>query len=281
MPEETLQRKSPIRYWLLISLICLSLPVSLQSQEDTGLYRLNWKMDAPLAIGGLGLNIAGYALTQSLHPRTELEIQHLSPPRLLKIDEKATHFYNSSADRASDFMTAGSLLLPVSLMADKDIRQDAKRISALLSETALLTHGLTLVSKRLALRDRPYVFNPEIPVADKLTAKSRLSFFSGHTSLTAAFSFFTAQVWSDYHPESGWKPAIWTTAAVVPAATGYLRYKSGKHYLTDVAVGYVVGAAIGYFVPRLHKPKLSSGRKIRFYSSLRDEVPVFAIKYSW
>jgi len=58
-------------------------------------------------------------------------------------------------------------------------------------------------------------------------------------------------VYHDLNPNSDFDPVIWTTAALIPAITGYLRVKGGKHFPTDVVVGYVVGALVGILVPRL------------------------------
>ncbi len=239
---------------------------------------MDWGLDAPVLAGGLGLNAISYLSIGNLSVRSESGIPELSDLHLLRIDRKATENFSPSADRASDFVATGSALLPLALLTDKDIRQDAKRISVLLSETVLLTHGLTLVAKRLSLRDRPYVYNPAVPLEDKLTVRSRLSFFSGHTSMAAGFSFFTAKVWSDYHPYSKWRPLVWTVAAAVPAATGYLRYKAGEHYFTDVAAGYIAGALVGYLVPHLHKVDTASKRKLRLSSAMREGTPVFVVK---
>jgi membrane-associated phospholipid phosphatase len=46
---------------------------------------------------------------------------------------------------------------------------------------------------------------------------------------------------------------VWTGAITLPAIVGYLRVKAGRHYPSDVIVGYGVGALIGYLVPTLHK----------------------------
>ena len=66
-------------------------------------------------------------------------------------------------------------------------------------------------------------------------------------------SFLTAKMYHDFYPESDARPYVWASAALIPAITGYLRVRGGKHYLTDVLVGYGVGAAIGILVPQLHK----------------------------
>ena len=262
-------------------LCCLPVAVFSQNQDDTTIYRLNWHKDVPVLAVGVGLNIAGFAYIQSMAPRSILDIQQLARPRLLGIDEKAIKNYSQPAAHTSDFLLGGSALLPFTLMADADIRQDAKKVSVLLSETMLLTHGLTLVTKRITLRDRPFVFNPDVPLKEKLEADSRMSFFSGHTSMTAGFSFFTATVWSDYHPYSKWKPVVWTAAAAVPAVTGYLRYKAGKHYFTDVITGYAVGAMAGYLVPRLHRIDTKSKRKLRISSTTKEGTPVFVLRCLW
>ena len=44
-------------------------------------------------------------------------------------------------------------------------------------------------------------------------------------------------------------------AAALPALTGYLRIRAGRHYPSDVLVGYLVGGAVGYLIPTLHKKK--------------------------
>ena len=46
---------------------------------------------------------------------------------------------------------------------------------------------------------------------------------------------------------------MWAVAASIPAVTGYLRVRAGRHYVTDVATGYALGAAIGWLVPTIHK----------------------------
>jgi membrane-associated phospholipid phosphatase len=57
----------------------------------------------------------------------------------------------------------------------------------------------------------------------------------------------------DYFPERKWTKITWGAAAVVPAWTGYQRYKAGKHFPTDVIAGYLVGGACGILIPELHK----------------------------
>ena len=114
---------------------------------------------------------------------------------------------------------------------------------------------MTNLVKNAVRRPRPFVYNPDptIPLNIKLKPDARRSFFSGHTSTTAAMSFLTAKMYSDFHPNSDARPFFWGAAAIIPAATGYLRVRGGKHFPTDVITGYIVGTLVGILVPALHK----------------------------
>ncbi len=48
--------------------------------------------------------------------------------------------------------------------------------------------------------------------------------------------------------------------AGLPALTGYLRIRAGKHYPSDVLAGYALGALIGYAVPALHRKPTANRR---------------------
>ncbi|HLP95326.1 MAG TPA: phosphatase PAP2 family protein [Saprospiraceae bacterium] len=169
------------------------------------------------------------------------------------MDRKSTHWQSNRAKKASDLIFYGATLAPLVLLADPNTRKEAAVISVLYLETLSLNSGLTELTKNLAKRSRPYTYNPDYPLAPKFGRDARKSFFSGHTSSTAASCFFAAKVWSDYHPGNRWKPLVWATAVTIPAITGFLRMRAGKHFFTDVAVGYSIGATIGYLIPVLHR----------------------------
>lgn len=265
---------------LLHIALAIALPVfgaAAQNRTDS-VYQINWDVDASFLAGSVGVNAFSFITTQNLDDRNPNDLNGLMHGRLLGIDKRAINNRSSAASQASDWVAGGAALLPLTLMADKDIREQALNVSVLFSETALVTNGLVLATKRIALRNRPYVFNPDAPLKEKLAPESMLSFYSGHTAMTSSMSFFTAKVWSDYHPDSPWKPVIWSAAAALPAVTGYLRVKAGKHYFTDVATGYVVGALVGYLVPHFHKVDRRAKRRYRVSSTFTDGVPLLTFK---
>ena len=225
-------------------------------------YQLSWKKD-----GGL-VALAGISSGLGVHLRTNLtelsaaDLETLNPNQINNFDRFATKFYSPNADKASDVFWAGTHAFPFLFFANKKSRKDFGKIAALYGETFFITTGITLLIKTTTKRNRPFVYNPDAPLAKKTTRNARTAFLSGHTSISAANSFFAAKVFSDYYPESKWKPVVWTTAAVIPAITGYLRIRAGKHFPTDTIAGYALGAGVGVLIPHLHKKKME---KVSFY----------------
>lgn len=216
-------------------------------------YQWSSSTDIPLLSVGTVGTITGLMLRANQIPLDSTQVLELKRDRLLGIDLSATDNYSRDARIASDVFLNVSFLFPLVPLLLKDARQEYGMISLMLTETLLLNETLTGLSKVLVSRPRPFTHNEDIDFADRIERDNNLSFFSGHTSYTAAISFFTAQVLSKYVDNRTTRNLIWAGAFVWPATTGYLRYASGKHYFTDVLTGYVVGAALGYFIPRLHE----------------------------
>ena len=125
------------------------------------------------------------------------------------------------------------------------------------AETVLINLTITNITKKLVKRTRPLAYNPNFSLSEKTTENARVSFFSGHTSHTASLSFLIAKVMTDYHPhaKNGIKIGIWSFAAAVPAVTGYLRVRAGKHFPTDTITGLIAGGLVGILVPHFHRPR--------------------------
>lgn len=234
---------------LLVFLLSIaSLPVFTQS-----IYQLSWPRELAIAGGsGIGIGVSLMIKPQN-QPFTPDELAALDISDVPAFDLYATRHYSASARRASDIILYTSFAIPVLLMADPAIRHDAPEVGVIVGEVMLLNTALTQLTKELTHRARPFNYNPDVPLDPKLERDARLSFFSGHTSTTAAMCFATAKIWTDYHPDSRWKPAVWISATAIPLAVGYLRMNGGKHFLSDVLVGFAVGSATGWLVPHLHR----------------------------
>jgi len=240
---------------LSIALLCFLFSIPAISQHDHHVYSWDKTKDGII----LGTSIAGWGLAQYLKQSADkITIDDLplrDPENLWDIDKGAINNYSKSADMWSDVILYTSFALPFSHYTGKICRDQGFVIGGMALEAFFITDGITNITKALTKRFRPFTYNPEVPIEDKLVSGARLSFMSGHASNTAALGWFTAKVYSDLYPDSKWKPVIWTLGITLPAATSYLRHKAGKHFPTDVIAGYIVGASVGYLVPHFHKNK--------------------------
>lgn len=215
-------------------------------------YKLDLRMDIPLSISGVGLLGAGVIIGSKKKAFTPEELEALVTPNINKLDKSSLKRWAPKAEKASDFFMFFSLATPASLFAGQKVRDNWKSVSLIGLQTYLIGGGITSLSKETAMRTRPFVYNEQAPMTYKLKKDARKSFFSGHTSFSAFSTFMTAKMFSDHYPNNKWKGAVWTTSSVIPAVTGFLRYWAGKHYPSDILVGYLVGAAVGILLPQIH-----------------------------
>ena len=122
-------------------------------------------------------------------------------------------------------------------------------------ETILLNNGVVQLLKGATDRTRPYAYNddPGIPEEKKSEVTTRRSFPSGHTANAFAAAVFLGTTYSKLHPESSARKWVWAGSLTAATAVGCLRYRAGKHFPTDIITGAVIGASIGYLVPKLHE----------------------------
>jgi membrane-associated phospholipid phosphatase len=246
---------------------CLSLILFTVSLSQDPVYKYSWRKDGGLLGASIGLLVGSYIYDRDLNTLNETQIGSLDSKNINGFDRGVVGNYSSSAQELSDAFLSGSLLLPMSLIIAKPIRNESVGLALLFTETLLVSGALSYTAKALSKRNRPFVYNPNVPLEEKMSKSAKHSFYSGHASLVSSISFFSAKVFSDYFVDSKWKPVVWTTAALVPTITGYLRMRAGKHFPTDVISGIIVGAGVGYFIPHLHKKE----RKVKLgFSSLSN-----------
>lgn len=232
--------------------LVLFLFVAFGSYAQEGTYQLNDSREIPLLATGAAGVTASILLRNKREPLSLDDIGQLNVDDILAIDGSGGN-YSQGAALTSDLLVASSFAAPLALLAFDDTRSDAGTLGLIWLETAMINEALTGITKALVKRPRPYTYNQRAPEAVRTSRENTFSFFSGHTSHSAAMSFFTAKTLSDYVERSGVRTIAWTSAFLLPAATGFFRYKAGKHFPSDVIVGYIVGATVGVVVPHIHK----------------------------
>jgi membrane-associated phospholipid phosphatase len=216
-------------------------------------HQFSWPVDGGL----LGAGALTYGLSiplQKKMPGMSLEdIELLDPLKINGLDRIATLQTSEKARLASDVTLRMALLLPLGLLAESNSRDNYGVVSLMWLETLLINNGITRLVKIGARRSRPYAYNPMTGEELKIDPEARLSFFSGHASNAAAMSFFTAQTLIQNRPDMKNKGVVWASAVSLPALTALLRVKAGKHFPSDVLIGYGISALIGVVVPNLHR----------------------------
>lgn len=221
------------------------IPYRLTARTDLSVYSLN------AALGGFQY------LRPAVAPYTAAELSSLQVPNMPSWEAVALNRWDPAAGRRSDlglfaaFGAAGLTALAHSYSEGHPVR-DGAVLGSMWFQANLSSLMLTEVVKNSVQRNRPFAYNDQAPLAERLDADVRKSFFSGHSSITACNAVFAAKIWSDMHPNSRYKPLVWTAAAVVPAYVAAQRVRAGKHYPSDVLVGLAVGAAVGYIIPQIH-----------------------------
>ena len=217
----------------------------------------------------LGIGVASMgasvALNSTVDPLTKEDITPLNRANINAFDRGATYKFSTVAGPLSDVTLVGNIgLLGLVTFAAKPVRQDVKTVGVMYLEALLIANGIEGTVKALTQRSRPFVYNPDVAIDEKLSRYARQSFFSGHATNAFATAVFTGEVFRHYFPHSRLKPFIWVGGLGLATATSVLRYEAGKHYPTDLLAGAAFGSLVGWGIPKLHEVKNRSemGRRI-------------------
>lgn len=228
-------------------------------------FRFSLKKDLPIMAGSGLSTIAGFWLMEQVEPLTEADVAALDPNNVNAFDRGATRQYRYNDANLSDYLLTFSALTPLTVLASRSVRKEFGPVLVMYIETAAMVGGLTSISKGFFMRKRPYSYNPEVRLSNKLSVNARHSFFSGHVSTSAAFSFLTAYMVDRYAERPVWKWIAWSGAVLVPGTIGYWRYTSGKHFPTDILAGFIVGGGTGILIPYLHREQLPDDVALQVY----------------
>jgi membrane-associated phospholipid phosphatase len=242
----------------LAVVLLLQTSASTPSAEEAAPHKLrfNWVQDAAIAAAGL-LTVG--ATETVLKP-------HLAPEPCRWCDEDLngvdawgrnarwaleSQLLADTLSNASNF-----LVLPLAVFATQGIVAHGDGALGYLGEDiVMVVQAVTVAAvvnqgvKFLAGRERPFVH--ALPANEKLlTPKpddNNLSFYSGHASwaMSLAVSAGTVAELRGYRGRH-W---IWIVGLPLAATVPYLRMAADRHYLTDVLVGSVAGAAFGFALP--------------------------------
>jgi membrane-associated phospholipid phosphatase len=233
--------------------------------------RFCWTRDAALTAGAAALLLSSESLFKdALAPSTcrWCDRNARGEDTLNAVDRWAERFAGDPASQKrasawSDVVAMGMLpvgVLGTGYLVGRGSGSDVLAQDALMvAQAVLISSSVNQVVKFAAGRERPFV--RVLPEEERARtgdpSDNNMSFYSGHTSLAfalAASAGTVAQLRGYKH--SGW---VWAVGMPLAASVPVLRMAAGKHYLSDVAVGAVLGTAFGVGVPLLLHPRRSHG----------------------
>lgn len=236
---------------VFIAILCLCFSIS-WSQDA---FDIKWKEEWLHLGSGLVGNGIGLLLQAHTPGMTYDQNQEILKNKINNFDRKATTYQSLKIANISDILFYSSVALPVIVYGLKIKNVEWRESSIMFGEVLLYNAALTNIAKYSIRRPRPHVYlNPLFP-GEEHNYSARASFYSGHTSFAASNSFFGAALFHRAYPDSDLIPVVYGFAAVLPAAVGIARVRSGNHFPTDVIAGYIMGATTAYLVIQSHKRK--------------------------
>ena len=257
----------------LALLIIAFISITTNAQKAESPYEWDWTTDGIWTGTALAGSAGGFLLIQNKDDLSEVDFQRNfgTPERLQEsidninfVDRWAAGNHDENANKISDIPFALSFAAPFAMLLDDEINDNTGIYLGMYLESLATTAAMYTVTAGLVNRSRPYVYDDsgETGPDRRRSNNGQRSFYSGHVAAAATATFYMAKVYSDVNPDSNGKIWVWSGAALTPAAIGYFRMQAGQHFLTDVVLGYTLGAAVGILVPELHKKKNTNGLSV-------------------
>lgn len=240
-------------------------------------FSIDFNREAAIFGSGAVAAVSAYAVLKNLKPLTVEDIEMLDPSNVNKFDRNAIGPFME--DHLGDALLYTSYAIPLSFVFFDETRSDIWELTLMYSEVLLIQSSINGIVKGTVQRIRPFVYDVQSPTNEKQSNNARISFYSGHTSMAAAISFFTARVFTEYVDNNTVRILMWTGAAILPAITAVTRVNTHWHFPTDVIAGYVIGALVGYLIPEMHKTNLNSNGNLSFYPSINLNKPELSFQF--
>lgn len=155
---------------------------------------------------------------------------------------------NTSLDQSFKTITNSAVPIgiatPIIMYSVSLIQKDSvmKQKALFVGETFLASAFITLVSKEMIKRERPYNSYPEI---HPLVVENSYAMPSGHTSIAFATATSLSMAYPKWYviaPSFAWASAV-----------GYSRMHLGVHYPSDVFIGALVGSGSAYLTHKANQ----------------------------
>lgn len=215
---------------------------------EKSVYEISPLTDAVvIGVTGLGVLIPHLFQDQLIHRRCPC-----NPGEVNGFDRPVVGNASGTAETVSDVTAGLALSVPVALdVFDVGFSKELAEDLTVYLETLSFNGALNTAAKYLVQRPIPRVYSQEPPEIVNVSTAYQ-SFYSGHVSATVSALTATSMTYTLRHGASVWP---WLFTAAVSGSVATERLLAGRHFYTDVIVGLIAGAGVGYLVPKLHELK--------------------------
>ncbi len=239
-------------------LLAATLAMGAPGADDSRHYEVSVCLDVPLV---LGVSLMATLGVLRYYGMEKGSVDDLKPKsELLPWDRPLAGRYSGWATTVSHY--SGALAVaPLALAGYSLYRGDVDAhdfgaFSLMFVEAFALQSALNQIVRSTQLWPRPFMYAKSGEGREK--AKSARgeaygSFYSGHSSSAFTVAIFTGKWFSDVYPNSKYKNLVWATSLSLAAIVAALRVVAGKHYITDVVVGALVGTGVSFGVLKMHE----------------------------
>lgn len=199
---------------------------------------------------GTGALLSGSALLIENKELTPLEdILKLNKKNINSFDRNFMFEENLDFKLASDITVYTSLALPIIYSFFTDFtKEEFVNYNFKYAQLQLINAGITMWTKNLVTRYRPYTYDNNLEMKDRRKSDGRNSFFSGHTTMAFGAATYLAYSYELTNNSRLNKNLVWGGTLVLASSTGLFRILAGRHFLSDVLIGAVVGSGLGILI---------------------------------
>ena len=164
-------------------------------------FKLTWQRGATIASANLIILATGLPQYQEVQPYEWYLVFDLPAPELYTIDRGAIDNWNPQMAKNSDYVLGGLLILPFASLASEEFRDQGGTYLFMYGEVLVSTALVTTAIKGWTERARPYVYNNEVPLDDRIARDAMRSFVNNHTALAFGAASFMSTTYMDLHPD--------------------------------------------------------------------------------
>jgi membrane-associated phospholipid phosphatase len=232
----------------VLALALLTAAAPARADDGLGAPRSDAAIDGAILAGAVAAALAPAAIPLRAPARWDTQL-------LGALDEHAFGQLSHAAAQLSDLALALAIGAPAVYLTGSTIDDaDGDRL-VLYAEALAVDLALVQIAKHLVHRPRPYVYHRG-PAAAALVREEGddawRSFYSSHAALSFGAAVAGAYLLGESTTRPTARAVAWGAGFALAAATSNLRVRAGRHFYSDVLVGGLIGAAVGYAVPALH-----------------------------